>query len=84
MGNVDLDIDGMWPFKSTMSEVQAAVGELLLDRLDLLTAQRRERGLAFREALRDFQVCFQAIHVDEAHSHHLLPARYDGKPGRDA
>ena len=85
MGNVDLDIDGMWPFKSTMSEVQAAVGELLLDRLDLLTAQRRERGLAFREALRDFpELCFQAIHVDEAHSHHLLPARYDGKPGRDA
>ena len=85
MGNVDLDIEGMWPFKSTMSEAQAAVGEIILGRLDNLTAQRRERGLAFREALRDFpELHFQVIHTSEAHSHHLLPARYDGEKGRDA
>ncbi|RDH77706.1 DegT/DnrJ/EryC1/StrS family aminotransferase [Mycolicibacterium moriokaense] len=85
MGNVDLDIEGMWPIKSTMNEVQAAVGELVLGRLDALTAQRRARGMAFREAMREFpELVFQSIHTPEAHSHHLLPARYDGKHGRDA
>lgn len=79
MTNVDQDIDGMWPMKSTMTEVQAAVGLRVLSRLDDLTAQRRARGLAFREALQEFpELHFQAVHTPEAHSHHLLPARYDG------
>ena len=55
-GNVDLDIDGMWPFKSTMSEVQTAVGELLLDRLDLLLPAR-ERDSHFRRPFTTFQNC---------------------------
>jgi dTDP-4-amino-4,6-dideoxygalactose transaminase len=85
MGNVDLDMEATWPIKSTMNEAQAAVGELVLGRLDALTAQRRKRGLAFREAMSEFpELRFQAIHAAEAHSHHLLPARYDGEQGRDA
>jgi dTDP-4-amino-4,6-dideoxygalactose transaminase len=85
MGNVDLDMEGTWPIKSTMNEAQAAVGELVLGRLDALTAERRKRGLAFREAMSDFpELRFQTIHAPEAHSHHLLPARYDGDQGRDA
>ena len=79
MTNVDLDIEGTWPIKSTMTEVQAAVGRVILGRLDELTAQRRARGVAFRQALQEFpELHFQAIHTPEAHSHHLLPARYDG------
>jgi perosamine synthetase len=35
--------------------------------------------------MREFpELRFQAIHTPEAHSHHLLPARYDGEQGRDA
>jgi dTDP-4-amino-4,6-dideoxygalactose transaminase len=79
MTNVDQDVEGMWPIKSTMTEAQAAVGRLVLGRLNDLTAQRRARGLAFRDAMREFpELQFQSIHTPEAHSHHLLPARYDG------
>ena len=80
MGNVDQDLDGVWPMKSSMSETQAAVGRLVLKRLDDLPEQRRKRGLAFRDAMKDFpELKFQTIHTSEAQSHHLLPARYDGK-----
>lgn len=76
MVNVDEDITGIWPFKSTMNEPQAAVGALIIERMDELTEQRRERGLKIREALSDVkELEFQAIHSREAHSHHLLPAR---------
>jgi dTDP-4-amino-4,6-dideoxygalactose transaminase len=84
MTNVDQDLEGTWPIKSTMTEAQAAVGRLVLGRLDALTTQRRYRGIAFREAMRDFpELHFQEIHASEAHSHHLLPARYDGGAGRN-
>jgi dTDP-4-amino-4,6-dideoxygalactose transaminase len=76
MVNVDEDIAGIWPFKSTMNEPQAAVGSLIIERMDELTEQRRERGLKIREALSDVkELEFQEIHNREAHSHHLLPAR---------
>jgi dTDP-4-amino-4,6-dideoxygalactose transaminase len=79
MTNLDMDIEGIWPMKSTMTEAQAAVGALVLGRLDHLTVQRRKRGMAFRAAMEEFtELRFQTIHDPEAHSHHLLPARYDG------
>jgi len=80
MTNVDQDSPGIWPIKSTMTEAQAAVGRLVLNRLDELTAQRRIRGLAFREAMAEFpELHFQAVPQQEMHSHHLLPARFDGQ-----
>jgi perosamine synthetase len=79
MTNVDQDLEGVWPMKSTMTEVQAVVGRMLLGRLTNLTEQRRERGLAFRSAMANFpELEFQGIHRAEAHSHHLLPARFEG------
>ncbi len=79
MTNVDLDIEGMWPIKSTMNEAQAAVGIRALGRLDELTRKRRERGLLFREAMKEYpELSFQKIHSPDAHSHHLLPASYRG------
>ncbi len=80
MTNVDQDIEAVWPMKSTMTEAQAAIGRLVLKRMDELTQQRRKRGLAFRGAFRDFpELQFQDISTPEAHSHHLLPARCVGK-----
>jgi perosamine synthetase len=76
MVNVDQDIAGVWPMKSTMSEPQAAVGSLLLQRMGKMTEQRRSRGMTFRAAFKDFpELQFQGVHTSEAHSHHLLPAR---------
>lgn len=80
MTNVDQDIEGVWPIKSTMTEVQATVGSLLLKRLDALTLQRRERGMHFREAMSDIsELKFQEVHDELSHSHHLLPAYYQAK-----
>ncbi|NCI49054.1 DegT/DnrJ/EryC1/StrS family aminotransferase [Sediminibacterium roseum] len=76
MVNVDQDIDGIWPVKSTMNEVQAALGSHLIARLDELTERRRKRSMQIREALKDIpEIIFQSIYAAEAHSHHLLPAR---------
>lgn len=85
MTNVDEDIRGVWPMKSTMSEVQGAVGCLVLKRLDALTEQRRARAMVFRDAMKNFpELRFQAVCSPESHSHHLLPARYAAeKWGRD-
>ena len=76
MVNVDQDMDGIWPMKSTMNEPQAAVGALVLERMDTLTQQRRDRGMRIRKELEGFSdIQFQHVYNDEAHSHHLLPAR---------
>ena len=75
MVNVDQDIEGIWPIKSTMNEAQAAIGLLVLDRIDDLTRKRRERGLMIRKELESFdELKFQEIYSEESHSHHLLPA----------
>jgi perosamine synthetase len=80
MANVDEDIEGVWPIKSSMSEVQAAVGVELLDKLNGFTEQRRSRGLTFRDALRDYsELRFQGIPSPEMHSHHLMPAICESK-----
>lgn len=84
MSNVDIDLQGVWPHNFSMNEAQAALGSALLKRLDQLNDRRRERARRFRDALRDFpELVFQKIDDPQAHSHHLLPARYDApRPGR--
>ena len=76
MVNVKSDIDGIWPFKSTMSEAQAALGSMLLTRLDDLTNARRNRDNIIRSYLSEIGALkFQYTYNIEAHSHHLLPAK---------
>lgn len=84
MTDVAVDIPGVWPHNYSLSEAQAALGSSLLRRLDALTAARRARGLAFRAALADRpELAFQKIGQPEAHSHHLLPARFVPAEARD-
>ena len=76
MVNVDEDMSNVWPIKSTMNEPQAAVGSLLINRMDELTNRRRIRGMYIRESLSEIkELEFQYIYNVDAHSHHLLPAR---------
>lgn len=84
MSNVDVDLEGVWPHNFSMSEPTAALAAALLKRVDELNARRRDRALRFRKALADFpELVFQAVDEPAAHSHHLLPARYDApRPGR--
>ncbi|MGJ4733841.1 DegT/DnrJ/EryC1/StrS family aminotransferase [Leptospira levettii] len=80
MSNVDLDIEGIWPHNFSLTEAQAALGTVLLGRLDTLTNQRRERAKKFREAFANFpELKFQKITNDNSHSHHLLVAKFQGK-----
>ena len=80
MSNVDLDIDGIWPHNFSLTEAQAALGTVLLGRLDTLTSNRRERAKKFREAFANFpELKFQKITNDNSHSHHLLVAKFNGK-----
>ena len=79
MTNVDLDIEGVWPFKYSMTEIQAALGTKLIDRLDELNHQRRDRGNRFINALSEYpELIFQKSGNDRENCFHLLPARYDG------
>ena len=78
MGNVDLDIEGVWPFNYSMTEVQAALGAKMIDRLDKLNSQRCNRGNRFINALAKYsELKFQRAKSDRKHTFHLLPARYD-------
>jgi perosamine synthetase len=79
MGDVDLDIEGVWPFNFSMSEVQAALGEKLIDRLDELNNQRITRGRYFIEELSKYpELVFQETICNRQNVYHLLPAIYKG------
>jgi perosamine synthetase len=79
MSNVDIDIDGIWPNNFCIGEIQCALGTKLLDRLDTINRERRERGLMVREALSKFpELVFQKQTEGGESTYHLLPARYDG------
>lgn len=81
MSDVVEPIPGRWPVNYCMGEPNAAVGRLLLRRLDAINAQRRAQAARFREALADYpELSFQTESPDCEHVYHLLAARYDGAP----
>ena len=83
MGNVVEPVPGLWPFNYCMGEPNAAVGRLLLKRLDDVNAQRRRQAARFIEALQDCpELVFQHVPDGCEHAYHLMAARYDGQhPG---
>jgi len=65
-----------FPFKSTISEIQGALGYKLLDKLDSFTQQRRSLSIKIRSALDHIpELIFQKFSIKESHSHHLLPVK---------
>jgi perosamine synthetase len=79
MSTVDIDIDGVWPHNFPMTEVQAALGSKVLERLDGMNDERRARGNKLREAVKDYpELSFQTVSPDNKHVYHLLSAKYDG------
>lgn len=76
MSNVDEDIANVWPIKSSMNEVQGALGSSLIKRMDELTQSRRALSNQIRKSLKSCkELIFQEIYQEESHSHHLLPAK---------
>jgi len=76
MVDVKLIDKNVIPFKSTLTEIQGALGSNLLYKLDEFTFKRRKLSKEIREKL---NVCinlkFQKFEIESSHSHHLLPAR---------
>lgn len=78
MGNVDvpmLDGDMLMPNNYCLGEVECALGAKLLDRIDAINDQKRERALRFMDALADFpELEFHRVD-SRRHNYHLLAAR---------
>ncbi len=83
MVDVKLLDDNIIPFKSTITEIQGAIGCNLIDRLEELTINRRKLSKKIRESLFEQKsIIFQKFDVETSHSHHLLPARCISKNWR--
>lgn len=82
MNDVVEPISGRWPCNYCMGEPNAAVGRLLIRRLDAINQQRREQARRFIDALAGYpELSFQGIPAGREHAYHLLSARYDGPRG---
>ncbi len=88
MSDVDLDINGVWPYNFCLSEAQCALGSKILERLDAMNDSRIKRAAQFTEAMKDFsELSFQKVLPTYKHVYHLLAAKYDrektGKTNHD-
>ena len=86
MGNVDLpELNGepIWPNNYCLGEIECALGVKLLDRIDEMNEQKRQRAMQFIDAMVEFsELAFHREETDR-HNYHLLVARVtNGK--RDA
>lgn len=77
MGNLDLpNLDGqnLFPNNYCLGEVECALGTKLLDRIDEMNAQKRERAVKFIDAFKEFEdLVFHKVE-DNRHNYHLLVA----------
>ncbi len=81
MSNVDIDLEGVWPYNFCISETQCALGSEVLKTLDSQNDRRIQRAKHFISSLKEFpELSFQAVGDDFKHVYHLLSARYDS-PG---
>ena len=74
MGNLELDLDNIWPFKYTLTEIQCAAGYLLLKRVDKLNKQRILRAKKFIRYFKNTQLEFNDIFQNKRNVYHLLAA----------
>lgn len=87
MGNVDLPmLNGkpLMPSNYSIGEVECALGAKMLDRIDQINAEKRERALYLIDRLADFtELEFHRV-PGKRHNYHLLAARLaGGTPMRD-
>lgn len=75
MGNLELDIKKVLPFKATLSEIQCAAGYLLLKRIDKLNNIRISRAKKFIDAFKKYKILsFNKSFDKKRHVYHLLSA----------
>tara|TARA_B100001057_G_C22821928_1_gene939763 strand:- start:739 stop:1902 length:1164 start_codon:yes stop_codon:yes gene_type:complete len=74
MGNLDLDLKNVWPYKFTLSEIQCAAGYLLLKRVNKLNKIRIERAKNFINNVDNNFFSFNSSFKNNRHVYHLLSA----------
>jgi perosamine synthetase len=80
MGNVDSDINGQWPFKFTLSEVQCGAGITMLKKLNKLNDLRIKRAKKIINKLSQFnELNIFSPKGKRRHVYHLLSAYYEPK-----
>ena len=79
MGNLDLDLKNVWPYKFTLSEIQCAAGYLLLKRVDKLNKLRIERAKTFIKNVDNDFFSFNSNFKNKRHVYHLLSAMVNKK-----
>lgn len=80
MVDVCEDIKGITPFNFPMTEVQAAVGSLLIKRVNKLNLKRIKRAEKFIKSMEAYPFLnFQNKIINYKNVYHLLPARLDTK-----
>jgi len=79
-GNLVEPIPGRWPVNYCLGEPNAAVGRMMLGRLDAINTQRRHQAARFLTGLSDYpELNFQHVPDGCQHAYHLMAARYDGQ-----
>lgn len=70
----ELDNEYLMPNNYCLGEVECALGAKLLDRIDEMNAQKRQRAIKFIDALREFEdLVFHKVE-NNRHNYHLLVA----------
>ena len=83
MGNVDIPMlhgEMLMPNNYSLGEVECALGAKLLDRIDQINAEKRQRALRFIDALADFPELEFHREASPRHNYHLLAARFTTGP----
>ena len=81
MGNLDMDLKNIWPYKFTLSEVQCGAGIVMLKKLDKLNSLRINRAEKMIKRLSNFkELEFFQPKSKKRHVYHLLSAYY--KPAK--
>ena len=78
MGNVVLpELNGkrLWPVNCCLGEVECALGVKLLDRIDEINFQKRQRALSVIDALSDVPELIFHREASTRHNYHLLAAQ---------
>ena len=82
MDNLDLDINGKWPYKFTLSEIQSGAGIVMMKKLDKLNGIRIKRAKKFIESLSEFnEINFNKSYKNRRHVYHLLSCYYNPRKG---
>ncbi len=79
MGNLDfpeLNGEQIWPNNYCIGEVECALGEKLLDRVDQMNHEKRQRAIRFIDALSEFKQLEFHRDDSERHNYHLLVGRF--------